>query len=335
MCCLMTIAFYLILAGIILKAYTKLSMGWCRANVCLVGKTALVTGGNSGIGYETALHLASRGCRVIIADVADSEASKKRIAEETGNCNIVCKKFDLSSLKSIREFAEDITKSESRLDILINNAGAAGFVDTYTDDGMLKGMQINHFGSFLLTHLLVDILKKTPKSRVIFVSSLMSFLNQLETVEDINRPPKVEDKNRHTLIEYNNSKLCNIISARGFSRRLLKHDITVNVVHPGAVCTAIFSMARGRMGGSSWTSRIGHMVSDSSIWMFGKTAVEGAQTTLHCAIDKSVNGVSGQFFSDCKIYWKVPAKAADESFCDAVWAESEKLVKLTAEEKLQ
>ncbi|XP_017778361.1 PREDICTED: retinol dehydrogenase 12-like [Nicrophorus vespilloides] len=323
MSCLITIAFILF-AGIVLKIYTILSMGWCRAKVCLVGKTALVTGGNSGIGYETALHLASRGCRLIIADVVDSESSRKQIVEETGNDNIIYKWIDLGSLESTRKFAEDIIKTEPRLDILINNAGVAGFPEIY--------MHINHFGSFLLTHLLVDLLKKTPRSRVVFVSSILAFLHQLKTVEDITKPARFYCKSINPLLQYNNSKLCNIIAARGFAKRLSKHGITVNAVHPGLVSTAIFRSAGKRL--FDLVFKIFRFVSDTTIWFVGKSAEEGAQTSLHCAIDKSVEEISGQFFSDCKVF-KVPPKATDQAFSEAVWTECEKLVKLSQEEKIQ
>ncbi|XP_017778359.1 PREDICTED: retinol dehydrogenase 12-like isoform X1 [Nicrophorus vespilloides] len=330
MSCLISIAFYVLLAGIVLKIYAKLSMGWCKAKVCLVGKTALVTGGNSGIGYETALHLASRGCRVIIADVVDSESSRKQIVEETGNDNIIYKWIDLGSLQSTRKFAEDIIKTEPRLDILINNAGVAGFSEICSDDGILMDMHINHFGSFLLTHLLVDILKKTPKSRIVFVSSIGAFLHQVNTVEDINRPARFSHKTFKSLLQYNNSKLCNIISARGFAKRLSKHSITVNAAYPGIVCTPIFTSFRNRIGESTWVFKMIKIFT----WSFGKSAEEGAQTTLHCAIDKSVEGISGNFFLDCKVF-KLPPKVADDDFSEAVWTESEKIVKLSQEEKIQ
>ncbi|XP_017778362.1 PREDICTED: retinol dehydrogenase 14-like [Nicrophorus vespilloides] len=309
-------------------------MGWCRAKVCLVGKTALVTGGNSGIGYQTALHLASRGCRVIIADIVDSESSRKQIVEETGNDNIIYKWLDLGSLQSTRKFAKDIIKTEPRLDILINNAGVAGFAEICSDDGILMDMHINHFGSFLLTHLLVDLLKQTPKSRVVFVSSNMAFLHQLKTAEDINRPSKFNNKDFKTIINYSNSKLCNIISASGFAKRLTKFGITVNAVHPGSVCTEIYNSSRNRLGDCTWIFKIFHLVCNIITWCFGKNAEEGAQTSLHCAIDKSVEGISGKFFFDCKVF-KIPPKAADGDFSEAVWAESEKIVKLSQEEKIQ
>lgn len=110
-----------------------------------------------GIGFQVCLMLASRGCRVIIADVANSEESKRKIIEETNNSNIITKHIDLASFKSIREFAEDIVKTETNLDILIHNAGVSVSLPTTTSDGVNKTFQINYYGPFLLTHLLIGM----------------------------------------------------------------------------------------------------------------------------------------------------------------------------------
>lgn len=107
-----------------------------------------------GIGYYTALNLASRGCRVILADILDAEDAKRSIARETNNTNIIAKRLDLANLETVRKFAEDINKTEDRLDILINNAGIGARLPQKTKDGLDLVMQTNYFGAFLLTHLL-------------------------------------------------------------------------------------------------------------------------------------------------------------------------------------
>lgn len=138
--------------------------------VYLSGKTALITGaarGNLnfmmfmvllkylvGIGYYTALGLAARGCRVIIADVLDAEDAKNSIIRKTNNTNIVAKRLDLADLESVRRFAKEISETEERLDILINNAGIGSRRPQKTKDGLDLIMQVNYFGGFLLTHLL-------------------------------------------------------------------------------------------------------------------------------------------------------------------------------------
>ncbi|ENN77983.1 hypothetical protein YQE_05659, partial [Dendroctonus ponderosae] len=130
-----------------------------KSNVCLVGKTAIVTGANTGIGYETAEDLAKRGARVILAcrDPARGEDAAKKIIQATDNKNVEFKLLDLSSFKSIRQFASDIIATEERLDILVNNAGLGSTADKTTEDGLLLIMQVNYFGPFLLTNLLLRI----------------------------------------------------------------------------------------------------------------------------------------------------------------------------------
>lgn len=113
----------------------------------------------SGIGFETALVLASRGARVIIADRKDGTKAKNKIIAITHNTNIETKHLDLTSLQSVRKFAKEINETEERLDILINNAGVGTVGNKHTDDGLHSTMQINHFGPFLLTHLLTGRFK--------------------------------------------------------------------------------------------------------------------------------------------------------------------------------
>ncbi|KAF2887693.1 hypothetical protein ILUMI_18480 [Ignelater luminosus] len=152
---IITTLFRICLIAIIIKIFAKLTAGWCKSNAYLGGKTALITGGSTGIGYETALGLAARGCRVIIAHKNEIPHLKEDIIKKTGNSNIVIKHFDMASLESVRELARDINENENRLDMLINNAGVGGWHNCYTKDGLHKSMQINHFGGFLLTHLLI------------------------------------------------------------------------------------------------------------------------------------------------------------------------------------
>lgn len=103
-----------------------------------------------------ALNLASRGCKVIIADIEDSEESKNKIINETGNSNVHYKYVNLASFESIRKLAKEINEQEEKLHLLINNAGSLFFSQSQTEDGCDYGMQVNHFGPFLLTHLLIS-----------------------------------------------------------------------------------------------------------------------------------------------------------------------------------
>lgn len=109
----------------------------------------------SGIGYQIVLGLASRGCRIIIADINVDEEIKDKIYKETHNPNIILKYINLGSFKSVREFAEELNKTEPKIDILVNNAGIGQGLSAVTEDGLNLVMQVNYYSAFLLTHLLL------------------------------------------------------------------------------------------------------------------------------------------------------------------------------------
>nr|CAD7594681.1 unnamed protein product [Timema genevievae] len=141
-----------------LKLFVHLTKGVCRSIANMDGKTVIVTGANSGIGKETARGLAQRGAKVILAcrNVEAADKVKDEIISSTGNSSVVVKKLDLSSLESVRQFANDVNRSEKRLDVLVHNAGYANtFSKQVTGDGLEITMATNHYGPFLLTHLLI------------------------------------------------------------------------------------------------------------------------------------------------------------------------------------
>ncbi|KAF2896532.1 hypothetical protein ILUMI_09643 [Ignelater luminosus] len=323
----------ILLAVIIVKVACKLTAGRCKSNVCLVGKTALITGGNSGIGYQTALALAGRGCRVIIADKDNCDESKENIIKATGNSNLVVKTFDLASLDSVRELAKDINATEERLDILINNAGTSGLGHNITKDGLHLGMQVNHFGGFLLTHLLVDLLKKSAPSRIIFVSSIGAFIHKL-TLKNLNLSEEQSKESMSQLSIYANSKLCNILTSDGFAEKLKGTGVTSNSLHPGVVYTPIY---RKHFSGVEFNDILNFLcygvVKYGALKFFAKDAEEGAQTTIYLALSKTIKDVTGKYFIDCKPFMKPPA-AYNKPFAEKIWKASEDYVKLATKEKL-
>eukprot|EP00105_Crassostrea_gigas_P030343 XP_011452614.1 PREDICTED: retinol dehydrogenase 13 [Crassostrea gigas] len=147
--------------------------GVCRSKARLDGKTVIITGANTGIGKETAIDLASRGAKVILAcrDVMRAERAATDIMKKSNNQNIVVKIVDLASLDSIRKFADNINKSEPKIDILINNAGIMMCPYWKTQDGFEMQFGVNHLGHFLLTNLLLDKIKSSAPARIINVSS--------------------------------------------------------------------------------------------------------------------------------------------------------------------
>lgn len=186
-----------------------------------------------------ALDFASRNCRVIIADIANSEKTVQKLKEKTHNPNILYKHVDLTNFDSVRAFAKDINATEERVDILMNNAGSWGFGEDVTKEGVPLTMQLNHFGPFLLTHLLVDKLKQSAPSRVVFTSSFLSYTNKLQ-VGGLTSIPKYKEVIMTEMFLYGNSKLCNMMSADGFAKRLEGTGVTVNSFHPGWCATRIW-----------------------------------------------------------------------------------------------
>ncbi|KAK4875262.1 hypothetical protein RN001_011684 [Aquatica leii] len=315
------ITFILIILLILLfKFYLNFTVGWDRSPTCLVGKTALVTGANTGIGFYTAQDFAKRGARVILAcrDLSKAEEAKSKIIEATGNPNVVVKIVDLSSLASVRKFAVEIKATEDRLDILVNNAGVAFFKNSFTQDDLSLSMQVNHFGPFLLTILLLGLLKRSSPSRIVMVSSSLAQMAQLN-IDDLNNVPNRWFKQ---LIEYSNTKLCNILIANELARRLKQTGVDVNSVHPGAVQTDVLRYL------PSVKQRIAKFITK----LFYKTTEEGAQTTIYVAVSKEISGTSGAYYADCKKCKMIKA-ANNVQLANELWQKSERFVKLTTEEK--
>ncbi|KAL3283930.1 hypothetical protein HHI36_018098 [Cryptolaemus montrouzieri] len=279
-----------------------------------------------GNGYGAATLLASRGCKVIIADCVNAEKSRDEIIRKTQNPNISYKHLDLSSLNSVREFCDDIKKSEKKIDILINNAGIGVSSKIITEDGLNYVMQVNFFGAFLLTHLLLEPLKAAEAARVIFVSSITVHAANLK-LENLNSTDYTLTSS-HIKDFYANSKLCNIIAAQGFGRRLEKYGITANSLDPLLVKTQIFRKTFEVFNNLLWK-----LLTVVGIALFGLNEVEAAETYLHLASSEKLDNKTGGHYAACSRMYK-PRILKDEVFCEKIWSETEKLVKLKPEEKL-
>lgn len=295
--------------------FNKLTCGLCKSSRHLVGKVVIISGGNAGLGYETAKDLAARGARVILGcrDEGRGIAARDKIVAATGNQDVHYRHLDLASLKSVREFADDINKTEKRLDILINNAGAFASEFKKTEDGLLLEMQSNHFGPFLLTNLLLPLIKSTAPSRIINVSSMA---HQGGTIDFDNlNAEKETEKSYGKLNVYCNTKLCNILMAVELDRILKGTGVTVNSLHPGIIATDIVK------------NDTVFKIIMPLLKIFCKSTWEGAQTTIHLAVAPEVASISGQYFRDCR-EGKPNSVAQDTELAKKLWEVSEKLVKL-------
>jgi len=313
---LVLVPIILIAVVIGVKFYFKLTTGICKSKKRIDGQVAIVTGANSGIGYETAKELVRRGAKVIVAcrDITKAQDACYQISSETGSKKVIPKALDLSSMKSVRDFANEVLSEETRLDILVNNAGIAGLRKTITDEGLELQFATNHFGPFLLTNILLELMRKTGNARIISVSSLAHNWTKELDVDNLNSDKKWEPK-----VLYARAKLCNILFIRELARRLKEaglDGILANAVNPGGVKTAIFRHAK-----KSFKYMI--MVSQ----FFFKEPSEGAQPSVHLCVSEEVDGQSGFYWTDCK-KTKTSRLAEDKDLAKRVWEKTAELVKL-------
>ncbi|KAL0892548.1 hypothetical protein ABMA27_015646 [Loxostege sticticalis] len=318
---LFSIVFVIIAILTFYSLYRKITTGTCKCTKRLDGMTCLVTGGTSGVGLEISTEFARRGARVIVACPFEEEGinGRKRIVEESGNSNVVFKLLDLSSFDSVRRFARDILNTEERLDILMNNAGIAH--PPKPSDPYPKVMVINYLGHFLLTLLLFPLLQKsgtpTAPSRIVNTASAMCWMAQLD-VENLLVPKKGF---WGQLVMYGNSKLCLVLFSLELKKRLVTPNVVINNADPGPVATRIF------VNGGNVLMYFFHVLH----CVTAKYPLEGAQTSLHVALDVKAGCTSGQFYRNCKLH-QTPKIFKDEALASKLWDKSMELVKLKDEE---
>ncbi|XP_023186060.1 retinol dehydrogenase 13-like isoform X1 [Xiphophorus maculatus] len=291
--------------------------GVCRCSVRLDGKTVLVTGANTGIGKETCRDLAGRGARVVMAcrDLSRAERAADEIRQFTGNGNVVIRHLDLASVYSVSQFAKDFLDSEDRLDILVNNAGVMMCPKWITEDGFETQIAVNHLGHFLLTNLLLPLLKSTTPSRVISVSSIAHRGGQIN-FDDLffSRRPY------NALESYRQSKLANVLFTRELARRLRGSGVSAFCLHPGVIRTELGRHVEG------WFPLLGALLRLPALLLM-KTPWEGSQTTVFCAVTPGLEELSGRYFSDCAEKEAAPEGQDDEAG-RRLWEESARLVGL-------
>ena len=207
----------------------------CSSKVQLQGKTVIITGGNTGIGKETAIDLAKRKARVILACRSEQrgETAAAEIRKITKNNDVIYRHLDLASLALVRQFCEKINREEKCVDILINNAGLHLMKLIKTEDGYETMFAVNHLGHFLLTLLLLDKVKAAKNGRIIVVAAkIYEFFSGIIDFDNLN----VEKKFSATKI-YAQSKLANILFTRCLAKRLKDEGsrVTINCLHPGVI----------------------------------------------------------------------------------------------------
>ena len=269
------------------------------------GKICVVTGGNTGIGKATVVGLAQRGATVVIAcrDVGKGRAALEEIAARAGASELHVMRLDLASLDCVRSFAAAFTARFTRLDVLVENAGVMTQKRQLTADGFEMNFGVNHVGHFLLTDLLLPLLKASAPSRIVVVSSNLYSSGKFD-FDDI----AMEKSWRGS---YPRSKLANMLFVRALAKRLDGTKVVVNGLHPGVIST---NLAR------DYAAPIRLMAK----WFF-KSPEQGARTSVYLASAPEVAEISGRYFADAKE--KQPCAAAlDDVLAERLWAETERLV---------
>ncbi len=276
------------------------------------GKVCMVTGATSGIGRVTARALAERGATVIVVgrNPAKSAATVAHIRQQTGNPAVESMLADLSSLEQVRRLAAEFKKRYSRLNVLVNKAGAIYFSRQETADGFEMTFGLNHLNYFLLTNLLLDPLKAGAPSRIVNVSSAVHMSATLN-FDDLQSRKKYSG-----MSSYGRSKLANVLFTYELARRLQGTGITVNAVHPGMVATQ-FAANNGLLG------RLARPVMN----LMSLSEEEGADTLIYLATSPEVEGVTGKYFVHRRAVSSSP-ESYDEAEARRLWQVSEELVGL-------
>lgn len=295
----------------------------------LGGKTALITGGSSGIGVETARALLSAGAEVILAvrDTQKGQGVAQELRQSTGNSKAHVIELNLSSLESGRRAAEHVLSRWPRLDILINNAGVMATPFEHTADGFEMQFGTNHLGHFLFTVLLMPALRAGAPSRVVALSSIGHRRSDVH-FDDLNYKVRPYEKWE----AYGQSKTANALFAVGLTQLYGSEGITANAVHPGGINTGLQKyIPEDEQRAMGWVDEHG------KVNPLFKTVEQGAATSVWAAVGKELDGVGGLYLEDCqealpsdpaRPYSGYMPYARDPQHAERLWKVSEELVGL-------
>lgn len=288
----------------------------------------VVTGANSGIGKETAKGLARLGAHVVMVcrdqeRGRDAQAEIQAVAQKAQPRRADATDLhiaDLSVQEEVYHLGETLRAEYDRLDVLVNNAGVLLADREETPDDVETTFAVNHLAPFLLTHLVLPLLKETAgragESRVVTISSEAHRGTSLD-FDDLNA------ENSYGMVQaYGQSKLANILFTHELARRLRGTGVAANCVHPGVVATNIWS-------GSDWLSRLARLFT----WLY-KSPEQGAESVLYVAASRELEGVTGQYFKETEAVNPSP-EAYDEKAAARLWRLSLEMTGLEDEESLE
>ena len=272
-------------------------------------KLCVITGANSGIGFETTKALAQKGAYIVMVcrNEDKAEAARQQIIDETSNPGIDIVLCDFAIQSEIRDAAENIKSNYDKVDVLINNHGFLASEREETVDGLEKTFAVNHIGYFLFTNLLLEPIKASDYARIINVSSQAHRAGEFD-------PENLQlSENFNPTKAYSNSKLFNILFTKELAHRLVETNVTANCLHPGTVASNFANSA-------SWIMK--------TLFTIGKPFMssprKGAETSIYLAVSPDVENVNGAYFKNKKA--TTPSKTArDADAASQLWKMSEKL----------
>ncbi len=283
-------------------------------NGSMQGRVCLVTGASGGIGKETAVALATLGAAVVMVS-RDSERGKAALSDvrrrSGGSDDVQLMLADLASLQAVRSLASEFRQRHQRLHVLVNNAGALNSQLSLTKDGFEMTFGVNHLAHFLLTNLLLDLLKTSAPSRIVNVSSSAHARGTID-FDGFRGERKYSG-----IAAYGQSKLANVLFTYELVRRLDGAGVTANSLHPGVIRTGFGHNNSGIWGG---LCSVFHTVARPNLL----TPEQGAQTSIYLASSPDVEGVTGKYFAKSK-----PVQSSDLShdteLAQRLWQVSEEL----------
>jgi NAD(P)-dependent dehydrogenase (short-subunit alcohol dehydrogenase family) len=272
-------------------------------------KVCLITGGNAGIGRETAFSLAKMGMSVVIVcrDYLKGKEATEYLRRAANNKRVSFIVADLSSQAQIHSLSEEFRKRYNRLDILINNAGVVMQKRMLTEDGYEYQLAVNHLAPFLITNLLIDLLIDSAPSRIINVAS-QTHWNARINLKDLNSSGHYDPHEVYAV-----TKLMNILFTFKLAGMLRGTGVTANCLHPGAVNTNLLFEYHGK---SPWKHFFSLLINSSP--------AKGARTPVFLAASPDVEGVSGKYFANMREKETAPA-ALDTRLADKLWEISSRL----------
>ncbi len=296
------------------------------SGVDLSGKTVFITGGNSGLGLETARAMATKGAHIVLAgrNQAKLDEAKHSIAEETPGAQLETIICDLGSLDSVRACSAEATGRFAKIDLLINNAGVMACPKEATADGFERQFGTNHLGHFLLTKGLMPLVEAGTNKRIVNLSSRGHHIGPVD-LDD----PNFEDRDYNEWLSYGQSKTANVLFTVGLEDRFSPLGIHAFAVHPGGINTNL-----GRHLSEEQEQALIERATSSDPNFAFKSIPQGAATQTWAATAPELNGKGGLYCEDCHVAeiddqstkGGVRSYALDKGNADRLWSLSEQMV---------